>query len=175
MAGDATEVVNQVYKECLDALFQRDYYRELYNRTIRYARVFDYSIGLGSAMSGGSGLGILADPKFAWLCGIITTVSVLLSIAKGVWDWPGKTKFALERVQFFDETYSGYRRLIDDINANKQWNADFANKRNNLRQNSTPATPDPYPQLSINTQRSIQNAIKKRVKYAEWWQWRTPT
>lgn len=168
------EALNQTYRECLDALYDRDYYRELYDRTIRYAKAFDYSIGLGSAMSGGTGLGILADPKFAWLCGIVTTVSVLLSIAKGVWDWPGKTKFALDRVQFFDERYSDYRQLVDDVNATKQWNADFADRRNSLRQHR-PATPDPYPQLSEKARRSIQNSIRKRVNYGTWWGWRAST
>jgi hypothetical protein len=174
MTADA-EVVTQAYRECLDALFNRDYYQELYNRTIRYARIFDYSIGLGSAMSGGTGLGILADPKFAWVCGIVTTVSVLLSIAKGIWDWPGKTKFTLERVQFYNGIYLGYRHLIDDINAAKQWNDDFAKRRNDLRQNSMPTTPDPFPQLSKNAQRSIQNSIKEQVNYTKWWEWRTST
>jgi hypothetical protein len=126
-------------------------------------------------MSGGTGLGILGDAKFAWLCGTVTTVSVLLSIAKGVWDWPGKTKFALERVQFYDGVYSGYRYLVDDVNAAKQWNADFATRRNDLRKNSKPSTPDPYSKLGQNAQRSIQNRIKNRVQYANWWEWRALT
>ena len=172
VAATNTEVVNQAYRECLSAVYERDYYQALHNRTIQYARVYDYSIGLGSAVSGGSGLGILADPKFAWLCGIVTTVSVLLSIAKGVWDWPGKTKFALERVQFYDRLYSGYRRLVDDINAAKQWNADFAKRRNDLRDGSPPSTPDPYPQLSEGARRIIQDSIKKRMNYTSWWQWK---
>jgi hypothetical protein len=172
VADANTEVVNQTYRECLNAVYERDYYQALHSRTIQYARVYDYSIGLGSAVSGGSGLGILADPKFAWLCGIVTTVSVLLSIAKGVWDWPGKTKFALERVQFYDRLYSGYRRLVDDINAAKQWNADFAKRRNDLRDGSTPGTPDPYPQLRESVRRIIQDSIKKRMNYTSWWQWK---
>jgi hypothetical protein len=167
-----TEVINQTYRECLGALFQRDYYQELYSRTIRYSRIFDYSIGLGSAMSGGSGLGILADPKFAWVCGPVTTVSVLLSIAKGVWDWPGKTKFTLERVQFYDDIYSRYQQLVDDLNVAKQWTDEFKNRRDNLRQNNRPPTADPYPQLGEKVQRAIQNSIKQRIKYTTWWEWR---
>ena len=174
MAIDQTTVVvvNQLYRERLGLLYERDYYLELYKRTIRYARVFDYSIGLGSAMSGGTGLGILADPKFAWICGIITTISILLSIAKGIWDWPGKTKFALDRIQFYDAAHSGYKSLTDDVNAAQQWNADFASRRNTLRQSSAPTTPDPYPQLSLKKKRSIQNAIKERVSYNTWWEWK---
>src|SRR5262245_35130657 len=110
-------VVNQTYRECLDVLFERDYYQTLYEKTIRRSRVFDYSIGLGSAMSGGTGLGILADPNFAWVCGPVTTISVLLSIAKGIWDWPGQTKFTLERVQFYETLYQGYKSLVDDLDA----------------------------------------------------------
>jgi hypothetical protein len=172
VADTNAAVVNQVYRECLTAVYERDYYQALHGRTIQYARVYDYSIGLGSAVSGGSGLGILADPKFAWICGIVTTVSVLLSIAKGVWDWPGKTKFALERVQFYERLYSGYRRLVDDINASKQWNTDFAKRRNDLRDGSTPSTPDPNPQLSESVRRTIQDGIKKRMNYTSWWQWK---
>lgn len=165
-------VVNQTYREFLDVLYNRDYYKALYNRTIRYSRIFDYAIGLGSAMSGGTGLGILADPSFAWICGPVTTISVLLSIAKGIWDWPGKTKFALERVQFYELACANYRSLVDDVNAAGQWNTDFANRRNEHRKNSSPATPDPYPQLSTNVQRSIQDAIKNRIKYKSWWEWK---
>ena len=163
--------INQMYRECLAALFGRDYYQKLYNNTIWYSRVFDYSIGLGSAMSGGTGLGILANPNLAWLCGIITTASVLLSIAKGVWDWPGKTKFAMDRVQFYEKLYFDYKALVDDVNAAFEWNADFKARRESLRANSLPKPPDPYPELDEETKRVIQNAIKNRLDYKKWWSW----
>jgi hypothetical protein len=170
-----TEIVNQVYRECLDARYERDYYQELYDRTIRYSRVYDYSIGLGSAGSGGTGLGILADPKFAFVCGTVTTISVLLSIAKGIWDWPGKTKFALDRVQFYDGLAAGYEDLVDDLNAAKEWKPEFASRRAELRKNSRPGSPDPYPKLSEGVRRRIQNAIKQQVSYSTWWLWRPST
>jgi hypothetical protein len=164
-------VTNQMYRECLGALFERDYFHELYNRTIKYSRFFDYSIGLGSALSGGTGLGILANPSLAWLCGVVTTVSVLLSIAKGIWDWPGKTKFALDRVQFYEKLYFGYKTLVDDVNVAMAWNADFDKTRNALRANSVPTPPDPYPELAVATKRAIQDAIKNRTGYTKWWSW----
>jgi hypothetical protein len=170
--ADNSEVVNQAYREGLGALFSRDYYKAVYSKTIQYSKVFDYSIGLGSAMSGGSGLGILANPNFAWVCAILTTISVLLSVAKGVWDWPGKAKFALERVQFYDECYSGYQSLIDDINVAKEWTLEIAKRRIDLRQKNTSSTPDPYPELSKKAQREIQNSIKSRINYTSWWDWR---
>jgi|SRR3954451_18602163 hypothetical protein len=168
----AVATVNQMYREYLNAQFQKGYYQELYGRTIKYSRVFDYSIGLGSAMSGGSGLGILASPNFAWICAGMTTVSVLLSIAKGVWDWPAKSKFGLDRVQFYDNLCAGYRSLVDDVNAQQDWTDEFARRRNGLRANSTPGAPDPYPQLSEKTKRSVQNGVKARIPYQSWWEWR---
>jgi hypothetical protein len=165
-------VVNQMYRECLTSLFERDYYQELYNQTIKYSRYFDYSIGLGSAMSGGTGLGILANPNLAWLCGVVTTASVLLSIAKGIWDWPGKTKFALERIQFYEKLYFGYKALVDDVNVAMAWNTNFDQTRNTLRSSSVPPTPDPYPQFSLTAKQAIQNAIKKRITYTTWWSWK---
>jgi hypothetical protein len=169
---DDIVVINQTYREGLGARFDRDYYQTVYSSTIGYSRVFDYSIGLGSAVSGGSGLGILANPNFAWICGIVTTASVLLSVAKGVWDWPGKSKFALERVQFFDSVWSNYETLINDLNAEKAWNSDFAKRRNELRKNSKPSNADPYPLLSESARRSIQNRVKDQVAYKSWWNWR---
>ena len=166
-------VVNQTYRECLKVLFQRDYYQAFYDRTIKYSRAFDYSIGLGSAMSGGTGLGILADPRFAWVCGIMTTVSVLLSIAKGVWDWPGQLKFGLDRVQFYSGLHARYESLVDDINVACQWTNDFEKRRNELRSESGLSVADPYPQLDMAAKRAIQDAIKARVPYTTWWEWRS--
>jgi hypothetical protein len=96
---------------------------------------------VGFCRADGSGLGILADPRFGWVCAIMTTVSVFLSVAKGVWDWPGKSKFALDRVQFYEKFYAGYRGLVDDVNAEQQWNDLFAGRRNELRNGSTPPHP----------------------------------
>jgi hypothetical protein len=96
---------------------------------------------------------------------------VLLSIAKGIWDWPGQTKFALDRVQFYSKLYAGYKALVDDVNVASAWNADFDARRNALRANSLPTTPDPYPELNRKTQKDIQNAIKSRVDYKKWWSW----
>lgn len=167
--------LNQTYREFLNASFQRNYYQTLYSRTIRYAKSFDYLIGLGSAASGGTGLGILANPSFAWVCGPITTISVFLSVAKGVWDWAGKSKFSLDRVQFYDKLSSDYRSLIDDVNAAQEWNTNFSQKRDALRQNSNPGTPDPYPQLSDKVKRKIQVGVKAQIPYRQWWEWKDAT
>lgn len=164
--------LNQTYRECLKARFNRNYYQFLYNRTIRYAKSFDYLIGLGSAASGGTGLGILATPSFAWVCGPITTISVLLSVAKGVWDWAGKAKFSLDRMQFYDKLSTDYQSLVDDVDAAQQWTADFAQRRDALRENSNPGTPDPYPELSEKLRRTIQSQVKTQISYKQWWEWR---
>jgi hypothetical protein len=163
--------INQMYRECLAALFKRDYYQEMYNRTIRYAKVFDYSIGLGSAASGGTGLGILANPQFGWLCGAMTTVSVVLSIAKGVWDWSGKSKFALDRTYFYSKLYAGYNLLVDDVNAHREWNKSFSERRDALRGASLPDSPDPYPEMELQVRKQIQDNIKAKLDYRKWWMW----
>jgi hypothetical protein len=163
--------VNQMYKECLVIAFRREYYQELYNRTIKYSKVFDYSIGLGSAASGGTGLGILADPRFGWVCALMTTVSVFLSVAKGVWDWSGKSKFALDRAHFYGKLYADYKALVDDVDAARQWSQSFAERRNALRSASTPEAPDPYPELSEKVKRKVQERVKTRIDYRRWWLW----
>ena len=166
---DPKTVVEQVHKECLDALFARDYYKVFHATTTRYANVFDFAIALGSALSGGTGLGILANPAFGWLCGGITSLSVLLSIAKGVYNWPGKTKFAIERVQFYGSLYGKYQALVDDMNAAREWNDKFASQREALRVSANSGTADAFGDLSMDKQRAIQQGIKARIKYKEWW------
>lgn len=170
-AAPAPPQVKQLHRECLEAFFREDYYKRLHANTVRYAKIFDFSIALGSAASGGSGLGILADPRFGWLCGLVTTASVLLSVAKGVWGWDAKTKFALERVQFYSDLDSKYMALVDDLNAAGAWSAEFEARRIQLRERSSPTTPDPYPELSKQKQDEIQAAIKDKVQYKTWWGW----
>jgi hypothetical protein len=166
---DAQTVVRQVHEECLGALYSRDYYRAFHSNTTKYAKSFDFAIALGSAVSGGTGLGILANPAFGWVCGSVTTLSVLLSVAKGVYDWPGKTKFAIDRIQFYENLYSKYRALVDDIGAAREWNSDFAARREALRDRANPDAPDPYGELSGAQRGTIQNAIKARINYKDWW------
>jgi hypothetical protein len=157
--------VNQLHNECLTALFRESYYKRLHSNTVGYAKIFDFSIALGSAASGGTGLGILADPRFGWLCGIATTFSVLLSVAKGVWGWDAKTKFALERVQFYSDLGTQYMALVDDLNAASAWNRDFEERRKALRSRSNPATPDPYSELSKKVQDQIQASVRQSVPF----------
>jgi hypothetical protein len=163
--------VTQLHNECLNAMFREGYYKKLHASTVRYAKIFDFSIALGSAASGGTGLGILADPRFGWICGVVTTISVLLSVAKGVWGWDAKTKFALERVQFYSDLGSKYMALVDDVNAAAAWNPEFQARRAALRANGAPTTPDSYPELSKQTQQEVQDAIKASVPYTTWWGW----
>jgi hypothetical protein len=157
--------------EYLNALFHENYYKRLHVRTVTYAKAFDFTIALGSAASGGTGLGILADPRFGWLCAIVTTVSVLLSVAKGVWGWDQKTKFALERVQFYSDLNSKYMMLVDDLNAARTWRPDFETRRNEIRQKAMPPTIDPYGELPEKMKLAIQTSIKQTIPYKEWWGW----
>jgi hypothetical protein len=169
--ANAPPQVRQLYNECLNALFRESYYKRFHSRTVSYAKFFDFTIALGSAASGGTGLGILADPRFGWICGIVTTVAVFLSVAKGVYAWDAKTRFALERVQLYSELDSKYMALVDDVNAACTWNKDFQTRREELRTMSEPKTVDPYGEMSERKRREIQESLKKIVPYTTWWGW----
>jgi hypothetical protein len=174
VAGDIQTAtrVNQVYREYLTILFRQKYYNELYGRTVWWSKILDYLISVGSAASGGTGLGILATPAFAWACGPLTTISFFLGIAKANWGWADKSKFALDRVAFYDKLSGGYQSLVDDIDAARAWTEDFSNTRNALRQNATPSQPDPYRELRDKVKAKVQDSVQHQVQYKQWWEWK---
>jgi hypothetical protein len=119
------ERANQVYKAYLDAIYNLDLYRADQDRTLTWSRGWDYIIGLSAAISGGSGLGILADPRLAWLCGGITTASIFLTVAKGTYDWPGRLKFDTERISDYNKLRLEWQYLKEDLDKTRNWMDDL--------------------------------------------------
>lgn len=169
VAASRRERVRQIHHAYLDALYATEYFKAVHARTTRYARHFDFAIGLGAAVSGGSGLGILGDPAFAWACGVFTTVSFILTVAKAAYDWPGKLKSAAEMVEAYGRLSGRLLALVQDMNYRRSWQDEFDAAFVKLRDEEASFSADIYPPLPATVQAEIQAGIKRRVKYNEWW------
>jgi hypothetical protein len=173
MKGKSKELYNsragQVIQDYLTTEFLREYYRDRHGKTTRYAKHFDFLIALGSAGSGGSGLGILGDPRFAWLCGIVTTVSFILSAAKSQYDWQGRVQNSLKMEEFYGPISTKYKHIIDDMNVARAWNEDFEQRYLTLREEAEHSPQDPYPSYPDKALRVIQNRVKAQIPYERWW------
>ena len=88
--------VKSVYLGYLTAVFRRDYYKALRESVQKTCSHMDFAIGLGAAAGGGTGLGILADQRFAWLCAVITTVATVLAVAKTSYQWADRLQRSIE-------------------------------------------------------------------------------
>jgi hypothetical protein len=161
--------IAQIHRSYLDTEYRVDYYAFVRDRTSRFAKHLDFAIGMGALGSGGSGLGILGDPQFAWLCGILTTLSLILAVAKSNYDWPGRISKATELLEYFRSIATQYRNLIDDLNYRKTLSAEFETLHLKLRSDSLNAPADPYPSLSNKKQQKIQESTNSRINRAEWW------
>lgn len=168
-AGKNRRRVEQIYAAYLDALYAADYFSEVHRSTTAYGRLFDFAIGLGAAISGGSGLGILANPNFAWVCGTITTVSIILTAAKSAYDWPGKLKLAAQMTEKYGSLSGKYQMLIDDINYSEEFTDKFEQTFQKLRDEEASISSAPFPPLDQDKQRELQAAIKNRIHYQNWW------
>lgn len=163
------ERVAQIHKRCLNSIFATDYFKEVGRRVTRYAPHFDFAIGLGAALAGGSGLGILSNPNFAWLCGLLTTASVILTVAKSSYNWPARLKLASEMTEKYGRLSGKYLLLVDEMNYAREFNEGFEKTYVALRNEELQFSQEDYPDLSIDTERKIQTAIKQRIPYSEWW------
>lgn len=161
--------VNQVYREYLNAVFHKDYYRKRHEETVGYARHLDFLISLGTGIGGGTGLGILADPRFAWLCGIFTAISLVLSIAKATYNWPGKLDQSMKMVELYSRLSLRYRQLVEDIRYKRDWNDDFEKRFAELRRENEEIGPYDYPHWDDKKLRAVQEKVKARIKYENWW------
>ena len=114
-------------------------------------------------------MGILADPRFAWLCGFITTASIVLTVAKTTFDWPGRLKYATEMVEKYGRISGKYQLLIEDLNYRQVFNAELDDAFKKLREEELDFARDDYPKLKVELQEAIQDAIRKRINYGKWW------
>ncbi len=163
------ERVEQIHHAYLDIIFKLMHYEVQHAHTTKYSRHFDFAIGLGAAGSGGSGLGILADPLFAVPCAVITSVSVILAIAKNHYDWHGRVKTLLEMIQFYQPLATEYEYLVHDMNHARKWEQEFDKTHRRLRETLRHAPNNPYPHLKEDELRAIQNRVKHRIPYSKWW------
>ena len=171
LAADGVVRVNQVYRGYLNTIFAIDCYLERHGRLAATSKHLDFLIAAGTAASGGSGLGILVSPAFAWVCASLTAISTVGAIAKSSYDWAGCLRTYLERLQFLAPIRQRYRNLIEDIQASKSWNASFENRYTELRDALLTMSVDSCSALPIKTRRKIQNEIKAREAYKTWWNW----
>lgn len=163
------ERVQQIHGSYLKSVYATDYFKEVHRQIMQFAKHFDFAIGLGAAVSGGSGLGILRDPRFAWVCAALTTMSVVLTIAKTSYDWPGKLKSSSDLVEKYGRLSGKYQILVEDMNYRKSFGDDFDSAYKKLRDEELGFSPSLYPSLSLEKQRQIQSAIKQRIDYRAWW------
>ncbi len=164
-----TTRVRQIHHAYLESEFQVEYYTTLRDRTSRYAKHFDFLIGLGAAGSGGSGLGILGDPRFAILCGILTSLSVILAIAKSTYDWQGRIAKSTELFDYYRPIALQYSQLIDDLNYHKDLDSEREALHLKLRADTSNAPVDPYPALKEKDKELIKDFVRDRVDRTGWW------
>lgn len=162
--------VNQVYRNYLNNLYWSDYYGVHHEAALKQARIFDFFIALGTLIAGGSGLGILADPAFAWLCGIVTTIALVLSGLKTAYNWSNRIKASSEKIGAYGGLSFEYSSLIEDINFRRSWTDEFEERFKRLRQQQAKVSKSfDFPHLDTGRQRQIQNQIKGRIQYSKWW------
>ena len=163
--------INQVYRGYLNTIFAMDCYHERHVRLAERSKHLDFLIAAGTAMTGGSGLGILAAPEFAWACGSLTVISTLGGIVKSSYGWAGRLQIYHERLKILAPISLRYKSLIEDIQASESWNSGFESRYAKLRDDLKAMPVDAFKELPIKTKREIQNAIKDRESYKTWWNW----
>lgn len=171
MSPQAIARANQVYRAYLNTIFEIDHYHENHARLTARSKHIDFLIALGAAASGGSGLGILASADFAWLCGVLTTVSTVGAVAKGSYDWSGRLQKSVEMIEFYTPIKQAFANLTEDINVSQSWTDEFEARYTALRDKLVDAPVETTPQLSIDVRRDIQNRIKQSIDYKSWWAW----
>ncbi len=166
---DVKARVAQIHEAYLETEFHVEYYTDYRDRTARYSKHFDFVIGLGALGGGSSGLGILGEPMFAVPCAILTSVSVIASIAKSNYDWPGKMSKSQELVDFFRGIALQYRHLVDDINYRESLDDGTTATFMQLRAEALNAPNNPYPKMKDSVVEEIQRRVEGRMDRSQWW------
>jgi hypothetical protein len=161
--------VRQFYANYLDSIYYIDYYREMNNKISEYTKHMDFLIALGGALSGGSGLGILASQWMAIPCGIVTGASIILSAAEKSYDWPGKSKKVFDYMQKYSVLYTEYRNLFEDVQASRLWNSEFERRFLASRERLDDIPLDEFPSLNLSIRERIQQEIEVRENPKSWW------
>ena len=97
--------------------------------------------------------------RFAWLCAIITTASLILSAARSIYDWSGKLRNSMEQIEAYSKLSARYLQLVEDIRYRRAWNDDFEKRFRQLREENVEirSRPYSYPHWGQDRLRKIQN------------------
>jgi hypothetical protein len=161
--------VKQAYDTYLDSLYDIECYKRVYNDTEKYGRHFEFVIALSGALSGGSGLGILASSWMAIPCSILTAIALILSVAKQTYAWPKRASFAVDMIERNGRIAGKLKDLVQDIQAFQNWNAEFQKRFDAVRSeiNTLPAYIGP--ELNVQIRSSIQDEIINSERPEMWW------
>jgi hypothetical protein len=166
----ATEV-EQVYLAYLDTLYVCDYFRAVRSGISWWSRHLDFLIALGGTGGGTTGfIGTVAKmPELAWICGPLTIFGGALAVAKSVYGWGKDITSANKVIEDYGRLSMQYRYFIDDINAQKKWDATFRKRAEDLRQTRIRITPLDYPMLDLAKRKEIQASIRQSEDRSKWW------
>jgi hypothetical protein len=107
----------------------------------------------------------------AWPCGFITSAAVILTVAKGVWDWPGKLQTVSARIKDYSEVVARYRTLVEDISYQQRLLPWHNTTYVALAADDGKIPVNTFP-LSETERRTIQDRLKNQIKYHTRWQWK---
>jgi hypothetical protein len=169
MANIKKQRIKQVYTGYLNSIYDVEYYKRQHVDIARYSQHYEFVIALGGALSGGTGLGILASPWMAAPCGVITAASLIFTVAKQTYDWPGRMQFAVNMIDEYGRLSGKFRSLVEDIWTREDWTDEFEKTFIALREEATALPQDIYPQLKADVRNEIQSAIVARENPASWW------
>jgi hypothetical protein len=168
-AIDVAARVGQVKVDCLKAIYSRDYYKkflDIYTSRIEY---IDLCLAISTGLTGVSGLAILKEPNFGWVCGAITAISLALSGIKKHYKMLEKVGYAYERLQFFEVHSHEMMMFVNDLNAGRAWTKAAEDRYKRILSKRDLTKADKYPDLPLKVRREIQDAIKARLNYKSWW------
>lgn len=161
--------VDILYKEYLNSLYSKEYSNIIVEKISGRIKHSDFGITLGTAISGGTGLGILADPRFAVACGSVSALSVILSTIKAAYQWPDKYKQAIEMAQHYSGICARYRPLVHKLNREKKWSNSIGAAFKEIDEDNSKYVPLDYIKLPDERRQRIQQEIREREKPQTWW------
>jgi hypothetical protein len=161
--------VNQVYRMYLDLLWAIECYRVRYQRILRFTSHLDFAIAISGAVAGGSGVGVLKDPRLAWMSGAAALLSVFLTAAKTAYHWPDKLRHVLDQMIQYEGVKDGFAQLVQDIEYKRAFPKAFEERFAKLRALEAKITIESNEILAEKEQFTVMDRIKRREGYEAWW------
>lgn len=163
--------VNQVYRMYLDLLWGTECYRRRYQQILRIANRIDFAIAVCGAAGGGSGVGVLKDPRLAWVSGAAAILTIVLAAAKNAYRWTDKLKHIADQIVHYEVLKCDFEQLVQDIQSKLAFPDEFEKRFAQLRKQEAKLPVELDPLLPTKQARSIRNEIKQREHYEAWWLW----